>query len=85
MLWFILPRKALSHSFEREGPLASDEEHARRFRESHRHVSHSGKRLCALVKRKHRRPEALIRALLDEKHPYIEERASRITLAVRAP
>lgn len=85
LFWFILPRKALGPAYEHMGPPVKDSHHAGKFREKHRRAVVKGDRLYAKVRRSHRRPEMLVRALIAEKSPYIFSRAADITLIVRTP
>ena len=67
------------------GPPVKDTLHAKKFREKHKHAVVRNNRLYTKVKRRHRKPEKLIRELITEKTQYIFSRATHITLTVRTP
>lgn len=83
--WFILPKELILATYEHMGPPVKDTLHAKKFREKHKHAVVRNNRLYTKVKRRHRKPEKLIRELITEKTQYIFSRATHITLTVRTP
>jgi len=78
VFWYSLKESKLTTTKEWEGPPIVAKEHVSMFKKKYRNAKKKGNRLFATIKRKHRRPESLLKNIMKES--YVKEKVVRIEL-----
>src|SRR3989344_6324453 len=68
ILYYSLGKEILPELMEQEGPPLNEETGVKGFREKHENTKIRSSRIYAIVKRKFRKPEDLIRALIKDEY-----------------
>jgi len=76
LFYFIIKKERLSGAIKHIGPPLKIEKHAEIFKKKYKNTFVENGKLCAKIKRKYMKPEALIKSL--KKHEYLKDRVQSI-------
>ncbi len=80
LFWFIVKDETLSENIVRTGPPLKSKDNVEDFKKKHKKAFVKGKRICAEIERKYRKPGELLKVI--KKDPYLKEKAKKIEIFI---